>query len=199
MSSGLRERKKLKLRRAIQAEALRLFEADGYEQTTVEHIAEAAETSTSTFYRYFPTKEDVVLDDDADELIEALAADRPDTEQPLDIVRSIIDTVVAAAERDPRSTLIRLKLVATVPALDARYAGQERETVDLLCRVLTARTGRARDDYQLTLVVASLVAVLFTATRRWALDNGNTPLRTLVDQAVDTVQPLLASLQRERT
>ena len=47
--AGLRERKKIKLRRTIQAEALRLFETQGYEQTTVEQITEAAETSTTTF------------------------------------------------------------------------------------------------------------------------------------------------------
>ena len=68
---GLRERKKIKLRRAIQAAALLLFETQGYEHTTVEQIAEAAETSTTTFYRYFPTKEDVVLDNDASPLFEA--------------------------------------------------------------------------------------------------------------------------------
>jgi AcrR family transcriptional regulator len=58
---GLRERKKHKLRRTIQASALRLFETQGYERTTVEQIAAAAEISTTTFYRYFPTREDVVL------------------------------------------------------------------------------------------------------------------------------------------
>ncbi len=75
--AGLRERKKIKLRRAIQAEALRLFQAQGYEQTTVEQIADAAETSTTTFYRYFPTKEDVVLDDDYDPIVEATIASQP--------------------------------------------------------------------------------------------------------------------------
>ena len=63
---GLRERKKIKLRRSVQREALRLFAEQGYEDTTVEQIADAADISTTTFYRYFPTKEDVVLDDDYD-------------------------------------------------------------------------------------------------------------------------------------
>ena len=58
---GLRERKKAKTRAAIQAHALRLFAQQGYAETTVDQIAEAVGVSQSTFFRYFPTNEDVVL------------------------------------------------------------------------------------------------------------------------------------------
>jgi AcrR family transcriptional regulator len=191
---GLRERKKLKLRRTIQAEALRLFGTQGYEQTTVEQIAEGAETSTTTFYRYFPTKEDVVLDDDFDALIAVTVASRPAGEPLPDTIRAAAAAVVAAGEADRELVIARLRLMAAVPALDARYAGEERNTIGLLTGLLADRTGRPADDYQLALTAAALVAVLFTAARRWAAEYGATPLATLLDQAITTVDPLLAAL-----
>jgi AcrR family transcriptional regulator len=188
---GLRERKKLKLRRAIQAEALRLFEIQGYEQTTVEQIAEAAETSTTTFYRYFPTKEDVVLDDDFDALIAVTIASRPADESLSDTLRATASVVGAASEADREQNIARLRLMSTVPAVDARYAAEERRTISLLSGLLADRAGRPADDYQITLIAAALVAVLFTAARRWASEHGATPLGTLLDEAITIIDPLL--------
>lgn len=70
---GLRERKKAKTRAAIQHEALRLFREQGYDETKIEQIAAAVEVSESTIYRYFPTKEDLVLWDEFDPLGDVLA------------------------------------------------------------------------------------------------------------------------------
>ncbi len=194
---GLRERKKIKLRRAIQTEALRLFETQGYEHTTVEQIAEAAETSTTTFYRYFPTKEDVLLDNDVSPVFEAAVAARPAGEPLTASIRAGLAAVVTAAEADREQTLARLRLVAAVPALEARYAGEERRTIDFLARLLAAHTGRPADDYQLELVACMLVAVLFTASRRWVAGQGATPLAGLIHQAVTTIEPLLATLEQQ--
>src|SRR5262249_21598608 len=87
---GLRERKKQKTRSAIQREAMRLFQEQGYDATTVEQIAEAAEISQSTFFRYFPTKEDVILLDDYDPLLIRMIAERPAEEPPVTAVRNAI-------------------------------------------------------------------------------------------------------------
>jgi AcrR family transcriptional regulator len=59
--TGLGERKKIRTRQTVRREAFRLIEENGYAATTVEQIAEAAEVSPSTFFRYFPTKESVLL------------------------------------------------------------------------------------------------------------------------------------------
>src|SRR5262249_4657684 len=83
-SGGLRERKKLKTRNAIQREAMRLFHEQGYEETTIEQIAEAVEISPSTFFNYFRTKEDVVFYDPYDPLFVAMLKARP-SDEPLGV------------------------------------------------------------------------------------------------------------------
>src|SRR3984893_10060148 len=87
---GLRERKKAKTRAAIRDHALRLFRENGYQRTTVEQIAAAAEVSPSTFFRYFPTKEDLILQDDMDtRMLEALAR-QPAALAPLPAIRAAV-------------------------------------------------------------------------------------------------------------
>ncbi len=197
LPAGLRERKKIKLRLTIRAEALRLFQAQGYEQTTVEQIAEAADTSTTTFYRYFPTKEDVVLDDDYDAIVEATITGQPADEALADTFRAAALAVAAATEADQENNLARLSLIGTSPVLDARHAGEERRSVAMIARLLADRTARAASDYEVQLTAAAAMAVLFTASRRWAAVQGTVPFSTLVDQAVTTVEPLLAALEED--
>src|ERR1700759_975209 len=85
---SLRERKKARTRASLREHALRLFREQGYQATTVEQIAAAAEVSPSTFFRYFPTKEDVVLQDDMDtRMLEALAR-QPSELSPIAAVRA---------------------------------------------------------------------------------------------------------------
>ena len=84
---GLRERKKDLTRASIQREALRLIAERGYEATTCELIAAAAEVSTATLFRYFATKEDIVLQDRYDPVIAAAVVARPAEESALVAVR----------------------------------------------------------------------------------------------------------------
>src|SRR3954463_13039253 len=91
---GLRERKKLKTRRAIQEHALRLFQARGYDATTVEQIAAAAEVSPSTFFRYFPPKEDVVIPDESDPLIAESLRRQPAGLSPVEALRATLREIV---------------------------------------------------------------------------------------------------------
>src|SRR5262245_52260191 len=89
-SFDLRERKRTRTRLMIQTEALRLFAEKGYAHTTVEEIADAAAISPRTFFRYFPSKEDVVMWDEYDPLALELLEARPDEEPLVESFRAII-------------------------------------------------------------------------------------------------------------
>jgi len=97
---GLRERKKAKTRAAIREQALRLFREQGYQGTTVEQIAAAAEISPATFFRYFPTKEDVVLQDDVDVLTMAAFDAQPPGLSPVAAVRAAAAATFAGLTED---------------------------------------------------------------------------------------------------
>src|SRR6266436_2144662 len=108
---GLRERKKQKTRESIQRTALRLFEKQGYEETTIEEVAAAAEISPSTFFNYFPTKEDVVLFDAYDPMAIRMLLERP-KDEPLNVgLRTVLEGLAAAFERDQRMILTRAPAV----------------------------------------------------------------------------------------
>ena len=119
---GLRERKKARTRAAIREHALRLFREQGYHATTVEQIAEAAEISPSTFFRYFPTKEDVVLQDDFD-LITLEAFERsPPSMSVIAAFRAAVAEVRAALTEEE---LARFGEIYGADADDTRTAGPD--------------------------------------------------------------------------
>ena len=114
---GLRERKKLKTRESIQREAMRLFQKQGYLETTIEEISAAAEISPSTFFNYFPSKEDVVLYDAYDPIVASMLLDRPPGEQLSTSLRNVLEAMGALFERDRAILLARARLWMDVPDL----------------------------------------------------------------------------------
>ncbi|GAA1080171.1 MAG: TetR family transcriptional regulator [Nocardiopsis sp. BM-2018] len=99
---GLRERKKTELRRTLIESGLRLFHEKGYEATTTEEIAACAGVSQRTFFRYFASKEDVVLDavEGVDEVLCAALRDRPCDEHPFRALRNAMRDHWAILERE---------------------------------------------------------------------------------------------------
>src|SRR6516164_7678377 len=117
---GLRERKKIKTRLAIRREAFRLFDANGYAATTVEQIADAAEVSPSTFFRYFPSKESLLLADDLDPLVWAAFDAQPPDLSPTEAIRRAYRDVMArfsAGQQEFENT--RQRLMFSIPELKA--------------------------------------------------------------------------------
>ncbi len=161
---GLRERKKAKTRLAIQKEALRLFKEQGYEETTVEQIAAAAEVSPSTFFRYFPTKEDVVLYDVLDPIIIKKFRAQPASLSPAAALRASFHEVFD--HLPPRQLEIqqeRAELITAAPELRARLLDDMSTTIVTFTDVLAERVGRKPQDPAVQAFAGAMVGVAIAA------------------------------------
>jgi AcrR family transcriptional regulator len=184
---GLRERKKRKTREALQRAALRLFMKQGYEETTVEDIAAAAEVSPSTFFNYFPTKEDAVLYDAYDPIAFEMILKGPGNESLDMLARRVIERLGEAFEKDKELILNRARLVFEVPELRARMWEQMENTQEMLLLVLAKRTGRKPDDFELRIVVRSFIGAMYEVAMEWLRGNGRESLVTLTERGLDAM------------
>jgi len=187
-SFDLRERKRTRTRLMIQSEALRLFAERGYAGTTVEEIADAAAISPRTFFRYFPSKEDVVMWDEYDplalELLDARPADEPLAESFRAITRESLGGLL---RNDPERLLSRIRLAVTVPELRARFLDEQTQGIEQIARFLTGKRRTPIDDMTLQVVGSALLAAVAVALDRWQKDDGKSDLLSLLDRATDAL------------
>jgi AcrR family transcriptional regulator len=185
---GLRERKKIKTRLAIQQHALRLIREQGYEATTVEQIAEAAEISPSTFFRYFPTKDAVVLTDDYDPLlIEAIRAQPASVGMVRAFRNAYRDLFSDLSREEQESFFERAQIILEVPDLRASFLDDLAASITLVMDVITERTGRSRDEVEVRAAAGAIMGVAITEFLYWSrhpeIDfNGN------IDQAMAALE-----------
>ncbi len=162
---GLRERKKARTRAAIRQHALRLFREQGYYATTIEQIADAAEISPATFFRYFPTKEDVVLQDDFDVVsLGALEAQPPEL-SPVGAFRAASAATLAALSPDDLARFRETaELTAAIPEIRARAIDEFVRTINQIAEAIALRTGRSADDFEVRTVAGALIGVIMSVT-----------------------------------
>jgi AcrR family transcriptional regulator len=162
--AGLRERKKARTRAAIQAVALELFERQGYDATTVDQIAELAEVSPATFFRYFPTKEDVVLHDRYDPLLLADFRAQPPELSPLAALRRTLRSVFAGLPADEFAReRERATLIISVPVLRARALDELARSLEPFNEAVAERTGRMADDPEVRALTGAVLGVSISA------------------------------------
>jgi AcrR family transcriptional regulator len=160
-SVSLRERKKLKTREAIRREAFRLFDENGYANTTVEQIADAAEVSPSTFFRYFPSKESVLLADDLDPvLLEAFARQPPELSPVAAFRRAVEETFTTLSEDQSEVERTRQRLIFTTPEIKAATYDEYYRTIRMITEALSQRLGRDRDDFELRVFAGALTGAI---------------------------------------
>lgn len=191
---GRRERKKQRTRDELMRHAAHLFAAHGFDETTTEDIAEAADVSQRTFFRHFPSKE-AVLYGDMDELqwrVRAALDARPADEPVLRAVREAILSLTDdyEAERDQR--LLQARLAATYPSVSAYsravvQAEWEKELIDALSARLDVDPVT---DPRPEILAGAAMSALRVSIRRWTLTGGSEDLPTLVSEAFDALASL---------
>ena len=188
MSTGLRERKKLRTREQITEAAIALFADRGFEGTTVDDIAAAADVSRRTFFRYFARKEDVILAwkrETAQELREALAA-RPADESPLDAVEGALTAVARSYGERRELTLGLLRLFERPLELphpeDTAWDGVLTLGLARRLGVDPARDPRPR------LIATVGFAVLLATVQSWGAGGATGDLPALLEQGFATLR-----------
>ncbi|MFI6574195.1 TetR/AcrR family transcriptional regulator [Nocardiopsis sp. NPDC050513] len=168
---SLRERKKLRTRRALADTALRLFLDRGFEETTLEDLVGEVEVSVRTFFRYFPSKEDVALAAEG-ELWEAYAVEVERCAVTGPVREHLRDRYAAAVRSLPRDWTERYAatrgLAARTPALRAHHSGTSQELQARLVRLMEDEFGvDGREDVRLRLLGDMALSAIRYGTKNW--------------------------------
>jgi AcrR family transcriptional regulator len=177
----IKERKE-RTRALLAQRAAELFVAKGFDHTTVEEIAQAAGISPRTFFRYFATKEEVVMSFlwlKIDQLLASLAM-RPRNESLLESVQVVFRAVQGETEVEQDRQL--LQLLATTPSLRARWLVDGWESAVRLRPIIADRLGVGIESPRVSLIANVLFMVTETVLDQWSVNGGD-----FIDQMLDAL------------
>ncbi|RBO89511.1 TetR/AcrR family transcriptional regulator [Nocardia puris] len=194
MPATLWERRKIEAMSRIQRVALDLFEEHGYREVTVERVAAAAEVSPSSIYRYFGTKEMLVLYDESDpRVLEVLRTTGDGEVLPVDEMIALAKPLVApmlAALLTPdaeRRIARRLRLMRAFPEVKDGQAKQMRELEEQFRALFAERSGREANDLQVRMIASIVVWGGVSALEHWAAKDFDGRLSDVYAEAVDSI------------
>lgn len=171
----------------LQEAALTLFTERGYEATTVEQIATAAGVSHMTFFRHFPTKESVVLDDPFDPAIAAAVLAQPPDLSPLARVCAGLRTALAELDLPEQEQVrARVRVAARTPSL---RAGMWNNTVITQQVIADALATDGVPRLEARVAAAAVIGALTVALQDWSLLGADTPLAAQLVAALDVLDP----------
>jgi AcrR family transcriptional regulator len=198
---SIAERKRRLVRDQLGEAALRLLAGQGYEETTVEQIVAAAGVSRRTFFRYFKSKEDVVVESvtDMGEAILAELAARPTRESPEAAVRAAFAVAAEELTSEQAKSLPLTRLVFDTPALNRRFLEHQSVLQEELAAELARREGLdASEDLGPALVAGVALTAFKVAIEAWTRHDGDVDLNSLIDEAFTRTRPGTAA-QRHKT
>lgn len=200
VTPGVRAQKKERTRASLEATALALFARDGFAATTIPAIAAACGVAPRTFFRYFATKEDVLLTAGAGrlELLVELVQAEPHDRSLFAVVRSAMLTLAADYERGRAQVLAHAAVLARNPELRARSLEAQQAWEGRLSKILSERSDLGTDrapSLEVRLVAGVGITALRAAVDEWVADGCTSDLGALVAEAFE----LFAALERQRT
>lgn len=193
----LRERKKLRNRRALAEAALRLFVEKGFDATTLEDLADEAEVSKSTFSRIFPAKEAAGIEAEA-ELWSAYLATLAGRELSGPVLGELHQALAATvAALDPgwdERFLATRRLIIAEPAL-LRYVEHYRaQAKEQVAATLAAKLGLSQEDLRPHMLAEITMTAFSLSGRRWVRRDGKDGRATLLHGLADAIKAVPASL-----
>ena len=196
---SLAERKRQLVRDQLGEAALRLLAGQGYEETTVDQIVAAAGVSRRTFFRYFQSKEDVIVESVADlgDAVRAELAARPAKESPQAAMRAALDVAIEQLAEEPAKSLPLVRLLFDTPALHRRFLERQSVLQQELADELARREGLdAADDLGPALVAGVAITAFQVAVASWTRHGGAENLGELIDEAFARTSPGAATRRR---
>jgi AcrR family transcriptional regulator len=187
-TSDLRERKRLAAMRRIQDIALDLFEAESYGAVTIERIAAAADVSPSSVYRYFGTKEQIVLWDEYDPVWIGELRDEIKGKPPMVALRRAAEVlIVGPLTTDEEYVRRRTRFIMEEPSIEAASALALYEAAELIGKTLSEALGREHGDLEIQLVSHALVGAVTGAIHHWYESEFSAPLASLLEQVLEAL------------
>ena len=191
--TGLRERTREAVRTQITEVANALFVQRGYEQTTIDDIAAGVGMSQRSVFRYFPTKEDIVVgkfDLVADDML-AVLRERPADEPVWESLRRCFDLLVPYVDAPGQAEVAEpmQRIVFETPNLLARYLEKLQRMQDAVVIALRERATYADDDPAPRALAAAAFGCLVAAQYAWLAGGGKGSFAEAIDRAMATVGP----------
>jgi AcrR family transcriptional regulator len=185
---SLREQKKKQTRAALLAEAHRLFTERGYDDATVEEICERAGVSKRTFFRYFPSKEDLVFPNHEERLARFLTflASADHAMPAFDTLR-LATRVFAADYMENREHFIaQQRLIETSPGLMAREHQIDLAWEQVMAAWFGRKLGLGTEEPELAakVLAGAAIGVIRATMRHWTSRNGADDLEALGISAI---------------
>ena len=189
----LSERKRQLVRDELADAAMKLFAFRGFEETTIDQITEAVGVSRRTFFRYYRSKEDVIVEfiGSLGSALRATLAARPAGEPPSVALRDAIGLFVDKYDEEQEKSLRIARLTVRTPALLGRYLERRAQWHDDLAAELGARYGHEAGDIRLRLAAGLALEALDAAVITWVDRDGARPLPDLADEAFGLVGPAI--------